>query len=241
MMEQTGFTVGDIGVVVVLLLSGLLALSRGLVKEAFALAAWVGGALIALWAFPLVRPFALDFIPIPWAAEAATAIGLFILGFIAISLISRPITSRVRDSDLRPLDRSLGFLFGLLRGAALISLVYLLMLWLWQPIDHPDWVRNARSLPLVERGTKILQLFIPDEAARMGEDAASDAERQIRKGQEAREAIETLDSLTREAQEEAEGETPGQAQGQAEDDQTGYDARTRNQMDRLNQQLDATE
>ena len=233
MIGQTGFTAGDIGVAVILLISGLLALSRGLVKEAFALTAWVGAALIALFGFSRVRPYALEVISIPWAAEAAAALGLFVVGFIAISLVSRPITSRVRESELRALDRSLGFLFGLLRGAVLVSLVYLLMLWLWQPADHPEWVREARTRPLVERGTKILQLLIPDEAARMGEDAASDAERQIRKGQEAKEAIETLDSLTREAQEEG--------QEQKTDDPTGYDAKTRGQMDRLNQQLNATE
>jgi membrane protein required for colicin V production len=241
MMGQTGFTAGDLGVLAILLVSGLLALSRGLVKEAFALAAWVGAAFIALYGFPHVRPFALDIIPIPRAAEGATAIGLFIVGFIAISLVSRPISNRVRDSDLRALDRSLGFLFGLLRGAVLVSMVYLVMLWLWAAPDHPDWVRGARSLPLVERGAKVLQLLIPDEAARMGEDAASGAERQIRKGQEAKEALETLDSLTREAQEETSGEKTDQTPDQTTKDPTGYDARTRNQMDRLNQQLNATD
>ena len=102
-MGHSGFTAGDFAVLGVLLVSGLLALSRGLVKEAFALAAWVGAALFALYGFPYVRPFALKTIPIPWAAEAATALGLFIVGFIAISLLSRPITSRVRESELRAL------------------------------------------------------------------------------------------------------------------------------------------
>ena len=66
------------------------------------------------------------------------------------------------SSALGPLDRSLGLVFGFLRGALLICIAWLVLLWILPREDHPKWLKEARALPLVERGSVMLTTLIPE-------------------------------------------------------------------------------
>ncbi len=78
---------------------------------------------------------------------------LFLVALGILLLISRRIGRLVRGSALGGLDRSLGLLFGLARGAALVVLAYIIGGWLAGPVDSwPPPVREARALPLAHDG-----------------------------------------------------------------------------------------
>jgi hypothetical protein len=66
----------------------------------------------------------------------------------------------VRGSALTAVDRSLGLLFGLVRGAILVSLAYMLILW-----GDPNMLRGARTTPMMARGAEILRNIAPSELA----------------------------------------------------------------------------
>jgi membrane protein required for colicin V production len=129
-MDSTAATVVDIGVAAVLLISAFLAYSRGFVHEVLSIGGWVGAAFTAIYGFPFAKPYAREYIETALFADIAAGAVLFILSLVVLSLITRGISSRVRDSSLNELDRSLGFLYGIARGAILLCLVYIAAEWL---------------------------------------------------------------------------------------------------------------
>lgn len=153
----------DLTILMVIVLSGLFAMARGFVREVLSLASWVGAALITLWGFTLARPYARSLIANTLLADIATGVVLFICSLILLSMVGGGLASLVRGAGLNALDRTLGFLFGLLRGALIVALLWLAFSSAFRPEEHPVWVREARSLPLVERFADFLRNLAPPE------------------------------------------------------------------------------
>jgi membrane protein required for colicin V production len=160
-MGQFGFLLMDTGIVAVMLISALLAASRGFVKEILAVGAWIAAALTALFLFPLMKNFTRDLVSREILADGITIGMIFVLTLVFVSLISQPISKRVRESNMGSADRALGFGFGLVRGAFIITIGYLLLTWVAPVNDQPDWLRDAKLLPLVEQAGQWLLELVP--------------------------------------------------------------------------------
>jgi membrane protein required for colicin V production len=127
------FTYIDAIVAAVTLVSGFLAYSRGFTREVFAIGGWILAAVIALYLAPLAAPLVAE---IPWLGEklADSCLILMIAAFslvVALALlilaVFTPIfASVVLESALGPVDRVLGFLFGIVRGLLLVAVAYLI-------------------------------------------------------------------------------------------------------------------
>jgi membrane protein required for colicin V production len=172
-MDNLPVNVTDMTVVVVLLISASLAYTRGLVQEVLSIAGWVGGSLITIYVFPFVQPFFRELISIELAADLANGIAVFIISLAILSTLSRAISKRVHNSNLNALDRSLGFLFGLVRGSIMICLLYMGIKWMLPIVDQPVWLRSARTMPLIETGAQQLRSLIPRKAAATADTAVT--------------------------------------------------------------------
>lgn len=160
-MDNLPINVTDLVVIVVILLSAIFALVRGFVHEVLAVGAWLGAALATLFAFPFAQPFTRQYIAIPLVADIATGAAIFLVVLVALSILTHWISGKVQESSLGPLDRSLGLLFGLARGAILVCLAWIFLVYIMPRQDHPRWINEARSLPLVEQGAGILLALVP--------------------------------------------------------------------------------
>jgi uncharacterized membrane protein required for colicin V production len=109
-------TLLDIIVLAVMLLSGLLAMIRGFMREILSIAAWGAAALTTLYAYQKLLPTAKTYFNNETVAAVAVVAGVFILTLIVVSIITVRISDMVLDSRIGALDRTLGFLFGLARG-----------------------------------------------------------------------------------------------------------------------------
>lgn len=117
-------------ILAVLLASVLLGLWRGLVYEVLSVLAWVAAFVLAQWLAPVVGRA----LPMGSTDEALRYAAGFALVFIAAlfagALLAWVTKKLVEAVGLRPMDRALGGLFGLARGAvfvlALAMLVHLL-------------------------------------------------------------------------------------------------------------------
>ena len=165
-MDVLGFNLIDLIVVTVILLSGIFALARGFVKEVFSIASWVGAVFATLYGFQPASALARQFIGAPLIADAVAGGTVFLLTLFVLSFISSFIANRVRGSAVGSVDRSLGFVFGLLRGFVLLSIAYLALSWALPPDDQPKWVRAAKTMPLLERGAGLIADFAPAEFGR---------------------------------------------------------------------------
>ncbi len=102
-------------------------------------------------------------ITVPLIADMTAGVAIFLIVLIALSILTRVLSRRIRTSALGPLDRSLGLVFGFLRGALLVCVAWLIFAWLLPREDHPEWVTEAKLRPLVERGSVLLVGLLPKQ------------------------------------------------------------------------------
>ena len=144
----------DLVILAVVLVSGLLGVMRGMVREVLGVAAWIAAALAAspYGAFPYVAPWMRQQFSDPGVADAVSFGLVFLVVLVVLSLIVGRISSAVRGSALGGLDRSLGLVFGVARGAAIIVAAYIIA-GIGLAIEQwPAPVLEARSLPFVYQG-----------------------------------------------------------------------------------------
>ena len=145
----------------IILLSGLLAAARGFVREILGVVAWICSGLIALAFYSGFEPWVLRFIPNPKLALPLTILGIFLVVLIILTVIVSFIASLVRDSVLSGLDRTLGLLFGFLRGGVIVCLLLVFLSIFLQPPQWPAAVTDAKLLPATETGASLLITLLP--------------------------------------------------------------------------------
>ena len=162
-------------VVAIVVLSAGLAWMRGFVRELLSIGGWIAAGLATLFGLPLARPFANEKISDPLFADIAAGVVIFVATLIVCSIIGHFISKRVQGSMLGPVDRSLGLLFGLVRGALVVSALALGIDYFWPPpIVPPPEVANAMTLPMASKGANLLRSLIP--ASLLGKAQESAAE-----------------------------------------------------------------
>jgi len=142
----------DLLVLAIVAVSALLGLSRGLVREMLGLGSWLLAGYGAFVFGPQVVPAARSLIGNQDLADPVAYIGTFLLLLIVLSLVANVIGRLVRVSALGGLDRTLGLVFGIVRGAVILIAAYI-PLGLMLPADHwPPQMLRARTVPLIYQG-----------------------------------------------------------------------------------------
>ncbi|MBL8644614.1 MAG: CvpA family protein [Rhodospirillaceae bacterium] len=221
----------DAAVIVILLVSALLAFMRGFVHEVLSIGAWVGAALTALYGLPLAQPIARGMIPIDWAADAVASIVLFLGALLVLSLVTSALSKTVQASALNNLDRSLGFLFGLVRAAVILSIVLIAADWLMDKSSRPQWMQKAKTLPAIEVGADALKNLIP-ESFMAAKDAAKEAAGTAKDAMELKQTLDRLTTPTPAAE-------PPKPDGAKPEEKPGYDNKERQDMERLLQSTES--
>ena len=122
----------DLILIGTMLVSALLALSRGFTRETLSLIAWGAAGLAAAGAIlsPDVMKIAKTYIQPEIVATVGVGAGVFLIVLIVTSLIGVKIADWVLDSAAGPFDRTLGFAYGLARGLLLVVVAYVFYIWL---------------------------------------------------------------------------------------------------------------
>lgn len=155
----------DAGVIVVLLGSAIFAYARGFVHEVFSIVGWIGAIAATFYGFPFAQPYARQLIETEILADLTSGTLIFLFALVVLSTMSRSVSSKVKDSALNALDRALGFLFGLVRGALIVVVAYIGLEILVPEKDYPDWVRSARTMQLIEPAADLLLANLPEDYA----------------------------------------------------------------------------
>ena len=182
----------DIAVFAIVILSALFALARGFVREALSIVAWVGAAAATLYGYEDALVFAERFIKTKLLAQFVAGSALFLGSLVVLTIITGLLARRVRASALSPLDRTIGLIFGLVRGVAIVSLAYLALDAAVPPSDRPSWITQAKSAPFLEDGAQMLRDLLPPSLKLKTEAAASAAQRAIERAGSAQRAMGAL-------------------------------------------------
>jgi membrane protein required for colicin V production len=149
---------------VIMLISALLAMIRGFVREVLSIAAWIAAAAAAFFLYDDLLPYVEPHIAHKQIAMAASAGGIFLVTLIIVSFITMRISDFVLDSRIGALDRTLGFVFGAARGLLLVVVGMLFFNW-FMPDEkaQPTWVADAKSKPLLNAVGSRLMAALPED------------------------------------------------------------------------------
>jgi membrane protein required for colicin V production len=150
LLSNGPFTAFDLIVVLLLLVSGLMALARGFIRELASIAAFIAALFAASLAWRVFGPVARTYLPDGWSTWISDLLVIGIAFFIVYAIaawLGQKISRLIHTAtDIGFFDRLLGFLFGLFRGAAVVVLVLLAT----RPIIEEaqiTWITNGFTYP----------------------------------------------------------------------------------------------
>ncbi|TMV14777.1 CvpA family protein [Arenibacterium halophilum] len=165
-----GFTIIDGVVALVIVLSALLAYSRGFVREAMAIVGWIAAAVLAFLFAPQVEPLIKE---LPMIGEfiadscELSVIGafaaVFAVALIVVSFFTPLFSSIVRRSALGGIDQGFGFLFGVARGILLVAIAFFVYQNVMTSQNFP-LVDSSRSAQVFSRMTTQIEERNPEQA-----------------------------------------------------------------------------
>ena len=217
----------------VLLVSAALSLMRGFVKEVLSITGWVLSSYAALFLGPMVKPFLAPYIDIEWVVNAGALLLVFLVFLVLFSFASNFISSKLRNSGIGMLDRTLGVAFGGLRGVFIVCLAYFVVVLVLPEKDHPDWIRDAKVRPLLQTGIRVMVTIVPMDRLPLNITNIESTFRNMPEQGFEKLAPALLPELIPDAT--APAETPEPGDNEAEDTQadTGYKQNDRDLMERL--------
>ena len=160
-----GFNVTDVAVAALVLTSAFFAFLRGFVREALAIAGWIGAAVVAWYGFPEVEALLRPWVPGETLRWVVAGGGTFLVSVAVFALAIRLLSRSVRNSPLSAVDRALGFLFGAVRGVVVVALLFVLgRSTLWNtPDETPQWLAGAASYTFIEYSAGMVERAIPED------------------------------------------------------------------------------
>ncbi len=165
-----GFTIVDGGVALVILVSAILAYSRGFVREGMAIAGWVIAAIVAYMfaaqAVPLIKeiPVLDKFLADSCELSLIAAFGaVMAVALVVVSIFTPLMASAIQRSALGGLDQGLGFAFGVVRGLVLVAIALVVYDRL-VVTDTVPMVDNSRTARVFARLSGQIDEQIPTDA-----------------------------------------------------------------------------
>jgi len=156
-------TLLDIILLLVMLVSGLLAMIRGFMREILSIGAWIIAALVTLYGYSRLLPVAKSYFNSDMVSAGVTVGGIFLLTLLIVSVVTVRVSDMILDSRVGALDRTLGFLFGLGRGLVIVVVAFLFFAWLVPDRSQPEWVRGAKSRVVLQSTGQWLISMLPDD------------------------------------------------------------------------------
>jgi len=166
----------DVVVICILLISCIVAFLRGFVREVLTILGLGGAGLTALTVAPMLSggleswlsngagedDKLWGFVPYDIAAAVFAYAGVFVITLIIMSLISHWIAKSVHAIGLGPVDRSLGVVFGIIRGLILIGLLYMPFHLLMDKEDKDNWFGTSATHGYVEELSDVMATIMPE-------------------------------------------------------------------------------
>ena len=144
-----GLQLADLIIIAVVVLSMLVSVVRGFVRESLSLVIWVVAAWVGLRLATPLAEFLEPWIATPSARVALSFVGVFVGVVLVGSLISVLVGKLITTSGLSGTDRMLGMLFGALRGVVIVVIAVLVLS--LTPVPDDPWWQSSTLLPHAER------------------------------------------------------------------------------------------
>ena len=207
----------DVVILIIVLISALIALNRGLIKEVLSIIGWFLGVVAVIYLLPYVQPLMEEHVESEIMAIVASAFAVLIVFFVIWIYLTSIIIGKVRDSKLS----------GVLRAFLLVILLNILIGWIIPPESQPDMFKQSKYFQLAGSFAEPIEKLIP-QSARDKVHMQTDVEKEVAPGVELNSDLDDLfEKLTRpEIKKKKKAE-------EKEDKAVGYDKSEQKSLDRL--------
>lgn len=232
----------DAVVLVAILISSIVAFLRGFIRELLTIVGVIGGILAAFFGAPFLLPLMngwfgvsveneeparlFGFIPMDVVAMIASYGAIFVVVVLILSVLSYFLSTGAKAMGLGPVDRALGVVFGMLRAALLLSLLYLPVYMLTNTKERDKWsiFAGSKTRFYVEIGSEWIAGFIPEGTDKALDEKSEDAGKKIKGLQKDMKDMEALKGVMDKAK---------SAVAPAPDETSGYQHEQRKNLDTL--------
>ena len=153
----------DYLIIGIVLLSAIISVVRGFVKEVLSIANWVLSLWVAIIFYSHVATLLIPYIDIPSIRLLTAFLSLFIVTLVLGALVNHFISDVVDKTGLTGTDRALGILFGIVRGVAIVTLLVLLAG--TTPMIEDAWWQNSLLLEHIEKIAVWARTLLPTDIA----------------------------------------------------------------------------
>ncbi len=222
----------DVIILIVVAISALIALSRGLVKEVLSIVGWVLATLAVIYILPVVMPFAKEYISNGYIAGVVSALCILILFFIIWIYATAGVVGKIRTSKLNGMDRMLGLFFGIARAFLLVVLFYILVSWMI-PVDRQsEALTKSKYFQLAGKFAQPLEAMIPEETIKLIKEKTQTSDE--KKAEKEEEDDSDVDALFEKlAQPKVKKSAKEKAKQAVKENFSGYKESERDNLDRL--------
>ena len=146
-MEALGLNLTDWSILVILIASGVISLSRGFTKEFLSLFLWLAAFVAAISLESLATPKINEYIGNEEVSKIISYIVVFIIFIFLGGILIKFISKLIKWSGASGFDKFLGVLFGLTRGLVVIFVIFLL---LPSSLKSTDLIINSKITPIIQ-------------------------------------------------------------------------------------------
>lgn len=142
------FTALDYCIIAGIVVSAIVGIIRGLIRELLALLSWIISAWFAILYAPELSVYLDDYLASPQLQYLVALAGVFIVSLLGLSLVALILTKLLDMVGIAGTDRSLGALFGIVRGGAIVlAVMFFLRL---TPATQQSWYVDSMLMPYFE-------------------------------------------------------------------------------------------
>ncbi len=152
----------DVVILIIVGISALIALSRGLLKEVLSIVGWVLACMAIIYLLPILNPITENYVKNGTMAGILTSVVILIVFLVFWILLTAKLVGKVRSSKLSNLDRMLGLFFGIVRACLLVILLNILISWIVPKEKQSPFFRESRYFNLAGNFAKPIEDLIPE-------------------------------------------------------------------------------
>lgn len=235
----------DVIILIIIAVSALIALNRGLIKEVLSIIGWILGLTTVISLLPYVQPFMEKRIESQTMAMVASSFAILILFFVVWIYLTSFVISKVRSSKLSGMDRVLGLFFGVIRAFLLIVLLNILIGWMIPVDSQPDSFKQSKYYQLAGTFAEPIEKLLPEAAREQIHQSAalsSETETRAAKGEKEGELDMLFDKLTqpqikKKETSEINSEVKGEKDKSTKDTKSGSEIKTNDKSYNNNEQM----
>ena len=158
-MEALGLNLADWFILIVLIASGIISLSRGFTKEFLSLFLWLAAFVAAISLEYLATPKINEFIGNQEISKIISYIVVFIVFIFLGGIIIKFVSKLIKWSGASGFDRFLGVIFGLIRGLIVLFVIFLI---LPSGLKTTDVINNSKITPIIQKYTPQIEAYFRD-------------------------------------------------------------------------------